>query len=113
MSVTVKVSLSERKMLEALGLGSGGQTRRYLAGRVRSRCDKYVPKDTGLLKNTAQVSGGGISVRYVQPYAKAQFYGNYRHRDPRRGRLWHRRMLQRERNALLGELERYLEGRPG
>jgi len=113
LSVTVAVYLNEKSLRKKFGLGSGQKAQKYLATRVRQRCDKYVPKDTGLLKNTALVSGSGDSIRYIQPYAKAQFYRNYRHADPRRGQFWHKRMLQREGTALLGDMKRYLEGRPG
>lgn len=113
MRCTVKTVLAPEKLKSAFGLGSGGRGQQYLARRARQRSDKYVPKDTGLLKNTAVVSPKGDTITYVQPYARKQFYVNYHHADPKRGRFWHKRMLQAEGKALERELQAYLERRPG
>lgn len=113
MKCTVKTALSPPKLKSAFGLGVNGRGRRYLARRVRQRSDKYVPKDTGLLKNTAVVSPRGETITYVQPYARKQFYVNYHHADPKRGHQWHKRMLRAERKELQKELRAYLERRPG
>lgn len=104
----VTVTLPVEQILKSRGLGSSGGARRYLAQRVRVRCDKYVPYDTGLLKNTAQISGDGSAVTYVQPYAEKQFYVAYHHDDPNRGHQWHQRMLAAEGSALVGDLQAYL-----
>ena len=37
--------------------------------------EKYVPKKEGYLRETSKVATDGSSVYYVQPYARAQFYG--------------------------------------
>ena len=113
MKCSVTVDFKPKKLLVAYGLGSSQRGQKYLARRVRQRMDKYVPKDTGLLKNTAKVSSKGETITYVQPYARKQFYVNYRHADPKRGPQWHRRMLRAEGKALRGELQAYLERRPG
>lgn len=111
MSLQVKVNVDTGKILKKFGFGADRGAGRYAAGRVKERCDKYVPKDTGLLKNTAKVSGDRVT--YVQPYAKKQFYGDYRHTDPRRGKFWHRRMLQKEGQMLEAEVKRYVKRRGG
>lgn len=113
MKYSATVALQPKKLCSAYGLGNSRKGQRYLARRVRQRSDKYVPKDTGLLKNTAVVSSRGETITYVQPYARKQFYGNYRHADPRRGARWHQRMLRAEGKALRLELQSYLERRPG
>lgn len=107
----VQVNLPVEKILAARGLGQRGGAGKFLGNQVRQRCDNYVPKDTGLLKDTAEVSADGRRIRYVQPYAAEQFYGEYRHADPNRGDHWHRRMLSREKAALLDALRRYMAGR--
>ena len=113
MRYAVKVALQPKKLMEDYGLGASQKGQRYLAQQVRQRSDKYVPKDTGLLKNTAQVSGRGDAITYVQPYARKQFYVNYHHADPQRGHHWHQRMVRAEGKALRKELQAYLERRPG
>ena len=72
-------------------------------------CDKYVPYDTGRLKNTARVSGDGRYITYPQAYAGAQFHRDYRHSDPLRGSHWEKRMLLHEKARLLREFQRSLK----
>ena len=103
-----RVELSVSGILSRRGLGASGRLRKQLGQQVLRRCDKYVPYDTGRLKNTAVLSPEGGRITYAQPYAARQFYENYRHRDPNRGDHWHRRMLSREREALLAALRRSL-----
>lgn len=74
-----------------------------LAKAVLRRCDKYVPLDTGALKGSGQVQGNRII--YKMPYARAQYYLPYAHKDPRRGRFWEKRMLAAERKALEKEIK--------
>lgn len=48
--------------------------RKKVASEVKRLCDPYVPKDTGDLKDTAQVLTDGVL--YDQPYAAVQYYTN-------------------------------------
>lgn len=108
----VRVRLNPEKLCQVYGLGPSGSGRKFLAQQVRQRSDKYVPKDTGNLKNSAVVSPSGETITYPTGYAGIQFYRNYRHIDPNRGPQWHQRMLQREGDALTAEVETYLKRRP-
>ncbi len=102
--MTITTDLSPERILLSHGLGRSSAGRQRLARGVRRRCDKYVPLDTGYLKGSAVISRDGRVITYPVSYAAAQFYGHYHHSDPLRGRLWHERMLEREREALLGEV---------
>lgn len=93
MKARVIFDLSPEKILARRGLGTSNRARLRLARSVRDRCDKYVPFDTGYLKGSAAISPDGKRLTYSAPYARAQYYGLYRHSDPKRGRLWDRRML--------------------
>lgn len=108
----VILELDAEKILESYGLGRSHRARLQLARQVRRRCDKYVPFDTGCLKNTAKVSPDGRSITYPQDYAAAQYRKYYHHSDPNRGPHWERRMLLNEGPQLLSEFEASLkEGR--
>lgn len=107
----VTVRFSPAKSLAARGMGGSTAARQRLCAMVRRRCDKYVPKDTGLLKNSAYETADGSAIVYPQPYAERQFYVNYRHSDPNRGCRWHQRMLSREAAALTRDLGAWMEGR--
>lgn len=110
MKITLKTDIG--KIRASYGLGTSNRARQQLARQVRRRCDKYVPYDTGQLKNTATISPDGRELTYPQSYAGAQYYRNYHHSDPVRGAHWETRMLLSEKGQLLREFERTLkEGR--
>ena len=46
-----------------------------MANDAHQAMEKYVPKKEGTLRETSKVATDGSSVYYVQPYARAQFYG--------------------------------------
>lgn len=46
-----------------------------MANDAHQAMEKYVPKKEGTLRETSKVATNGSSVYYVQPYARAQFYG--------------------------------------
>lgn len=104
------LELDVGKILASYGLDTSDRARIFLAQQVRRRCDKYVPYDTGRLKNTAEISADGRTVTYPQSYAAAQYRKYYRHSDPGRGPRWERRMLLNERPQLLAEFERAIKG---
>ena len=108
MTCTVTVQFSADHTLAKRGMGKDHALRKYLANRVRLRCDPYVPMQSGTLKNTAQVSRGGEFIVYPQPYAHYQYHGivmagrapkHYTgepvayHGAPMRGKQWDKRMM--------------------
>lgn len=109
----VDVDIDVQKIMHSYGLGSSNKTRKALAANVRRRCDKYVPFDTGTLKNTAQVTGDGRSIIYPQSYARKQYTIPYKHSDPLRGANWDSRMVANEKDQLVADMEAYVKGRPG
>lgn len=111
--MTVRVRLDTQRCRGNRGLGSSGAARKYLASRAMERCRRYVPVDTGRLRDSARLSPDGRTITYPVPYAASQFYGSWRHRDPLRGDRWHRRMLRREGRALLANMEAYFGRRRG
>ena len=46
-----------------------------MANDAQQAMGKYVPKKSGDLRDDAKVATDGSSVYYVEPYARAQFYG--------------------------------------
>lgn len=109
----VDVDIDVQKIMHSYGLGSSDQARKVLASDVRRRCDKYVPFDTGTLKDTAQVSGDGRSIVYPQSYAGKQYTVPYKHSDPLRGDHWDSRMMSNEKEQLIKDMDAYVKGRPG
>lgn len=98
MSITVKIN-SLAEILSKRGLETGGNVQRFIGNEVMKRCEKYVPLRAGPLKNTVQVLENGREVRYVQPYARTQYYSARKPGSttgPLRGPKWFERMKSAE-----------------
>ena len=108
---------------------------RYLADRVRARCDPYVPMSSGALKN-ARISHNGAQLIYAGPYAHYQYVGqvmgpnvltkvgwrsmakkggkHYTGRAisysgaPMRGSYWDKRMMADHRGDLVQDMQAYV-----
>lgn len=103
MKVTVTLN-SLNEILAKRGLEIGGKVQRFLGTEVARRSDKFVPLRAGPLKNTAQVLKDGAEVRYIQPYARRQYYSPRRAGSatgPLRGPKWFERMKAAEGKDLI------------
>ena len=56
-----------------LGLESNGRAQKFFTNTCRSHMDKYVPKDTGALRENVVMKSDSIT--YQSPYAHAQYIG--------------------------------------
>lgn len=56
-----------------LGIEPNGRVSKYFAERCYHHMDKYVPKDTGSLRENVIIDNDGIT--YKSPYAHAQYVG--------------------------------------
>lgn len=56
-----------------LGIEPNGKVQKYFTERCYQHMDKYVPKDTGNLRDTVEITSD--SVTYLMPYAHAQYVG--------------------------------------
>lgn len=56
-----------------LGIGEGGKIQKFCIDTVANHMDKYIPKDTGVLRQS--VRKDEKSIHYEQPYAHAQYIG--------------------------------------
>lgn len=88
---------SERELLSARGLETGGSVQRYVDSEVLRLTAPYIPFKTGNLirSGTLGTVVGSGTVQYVAPYAKRQYYrkGKIGSRtEPLRGPLWFERM---------------------
>lgn len=76
------------KILLKRSLNKNGKGQRFFTGEVRRLSDLYVPKKSGILKNTAIETA--TSITYNTPYARKQYY---EHKGSGlRGKLWDVRM---------------------
>ncbi len=85
------------QLLHDHGMDEGGIVQNYVDNEVIRLCDPYVPMLSGTLKNSAKTAsdiGGGV-VRYKTPYARHQYYTqfrNYSNQSGLRGSKWFERM---------------------
>ena len=56
-----------------LGIEPNGRVQKFFTNTCRNHMDKYVPKDTGVLRET--VVKGTDYIKYNAPYAHAQYVG--------------------------------------
>lgn len=96
----IKVDFSSADtLLSGLGLEERGRVQRFFTDDVMRRADKYVPFESGVLKNSAQVVDNGTAITYTTPYARYLYYGKLyvdpiyligAFHDPVTGRFWSR-----------------------
>jgi len=63
--------ISEIKM--NLGIEPNGRVQKFFTNTCYKHMDKYVPRDTGVLRETVNLQADSIT--YQSPYAHAQYVG--------------------------------------
>lgn len=102
----IKLEMNNFSKIEnRLGLDKNGKADLKLAQICARRNDKYVPMDTGKLKNTVVVSAG--SYTYIQPYAHKQYHTNKGR--GLRGAYWYERMKSAEIGVIKKEIQEYIK----
>lgn len=97
-----------------LGIKPNGRVQKYFTERCYQHMDKYVPRDTGALRDTVRKTIDSIT--YKMPYAHAQYIGvihgtpikpeNYT--TPGTGPYWDERVKTAEMNDIVKECQEYL-----
>ncbi len=127
MKIEVHSTFRAKTTVRRLGIGPDKGLQKYVAARIRLRCDPYVPKRSeklgGTLKNTAQIAPDGSTITYVQPYAHYQYAGlamagrapkHYtgkmlQHNEaPMRGPYWDERMMADHRADVEADAAAYM-----
>lgn len=95
-----------------LGIEPNGKVQKYFTERCYQHMDKYVPKDTGNLRENVILDSDSIT--YQSPYAHAQYVGytkgpvlNYT--TPGTGPYWDKRMVSVEINDIIKECQEYMK----
>lgn len=94
-----------------LGIEPNGRVQKYFTARCYQHMDKYVPKDTGNLRENVILDSDSIT--YQSPYAHAQYVGytkgpvlNYT--TPGTGPYWDKRMVSVEINDIVKECQAFI-----
>lgn len=104
--MAIKVQIDKAsKIKKRLGIEKNGKAQLFLATEATKRMDKYVPKESGVLKDSHDIEPHKIT--YFQPYARKQFYTNKG--KGIRGKKWHLKMLSAEKKLLVRDIENYVK----
>lgn len=104
--MAIKVQIDKAsKIKKRLGIEKNGKAQLFLATEATKRMDKYVPKESGVLKDSHDIEPHKIT--YFQPYARKQFYTNKG--KGIRGKKWHLKMLSAEKKMLVKDIENYVK----
>lgn len=100
-----------------LGIEPHGKVQKFFTNTCARHMDKYIPKDTGMLRNNIDIQADGIT--YQSPYAHYQYKGeredgshkvkNYT--TPGTGSYWDRRMVSAEIETVVKEVQDYVRSK--
>ena len=95
-----------------LGIEPNGRVQKFFTNTCYRYMDKYVPKDTGLLRENVTIESNRIT--YEQPYAHAQYIGEVNggqvvnYTTPGTGPYWDKRMVSAEIQDVVAEVQNYV-----
>ena len=111
-SISIKVQMNDA-LRNKIAEINNPTTMLAIHNTLAKRCDPYVPFLEGPLSQTAVVSARGV--RYIQPYARRQYYGdNFNHTlefHPLASARWDEAMLRDHGEEFNKEVEEILEWR--
>lgn len=97
-----------------LELEPNGKVQKFLTDTCYRYMDKYVPKDTGMLRTN--VDKGANYITYESVYAHAQYVGRIKggkvtnYTTPGTGPYWDKRMWSAEKEQVIREVQEYVNG---
>ena len=95
-----------------LGIEPNGKVQKFFTNTCYRYMDKYVPKDTGALRETVTIDSNSIT--YEQEYAHAQYIGEVNggkvvnYTTPGTGPYWDKRMVSAEIQDVIAEVQNYV-----
>ena len=101
-------------MSQSRGLEKGGRTQKYIDREVLELSERYTPRDTGELVNSARRSTkvGEGSIVYKTPYARSVYHTKKNYKgSPMRGAYWFDRMKTDNVDKLRDEAAKMAGGR--
>lgn len=95
-----------------LGIEPNGKVQKFFTNTCYRYMDKYVPKDTGALRETVTIDSNSIT--YEQPYAHAQYIGKINggqvvnYTTPGTGSYWDERMKSVDMQNVVAEVQNFV-----
>lgn len=126
--MNVKLDLpSAAGLVQKKGFGPDGHVQKFHTANVNRRIGKYMPHLTGVLETKLKFAHG-TKIVILGPYAKYQYYGKVmvgappkvvtdrnleytKTHNPQAGPFWDRALVAAEGDALVSDLQNYIDGR--
>ena len=95
-----------------LGIEPNGRVQKFFTNTCYRYMDKYVPKDTGVLRENVTIDSNSIT--YEQPYAHAQYIGEVNggtvvnYTTPGTGSYWDERMKSADMQNVVAEVQSFV-----
>ena len=95
-----------------LGIDVDGRVQRFFTDTCARHMDKYIPRDTGMLRTNINKTANSIT--YESPYAHAQYIGNVKgspvvnYTTAGTGPYWDRKMVTAEMEDIIREVQNYV-----
>lgn len=95
-----------------LGINASGKVQKFFTNSCRKFMDKYVPFDTGALREN--VTTTNTSITYESPYSHYQYIGISRkgaplnYKTPGTGSHWDKKMWSAEGDSVVKETQKFL-----
>ena len=96
-----------------LGIEPNGRVQKFFTNTCYRYMDKYVPKDTGILRENVTINSNSIT--YEQPYAHAQYVGEVNggtvvnYTTPGTGPYWDERMKSADMQNVVAEVQDFID----
>ena len=98
-----------------LGIEPNGKVQKFFTNTCYRYMDKYVPKDTGALRETVTIDSNSIT--YEQEYASYQYYGERKdgshkvsnYTTPGTGPYWDKRMVSADMQNVVAEVQDFID----
>ena len=96
-----------------LGIEPNGKVQKFFTNTCYRYMDKYVPKDTGVLRENVTIDSNSIT--YEQQYAHAQYIGEVNggqvvnYTTPGTGPYWDKRMVSADMQNVVAEVQDFID----
>lgn len=110
----MQVKMKPTSVIKAnLGIEPNGRVQKFFTNTCYRYMDKYVPKDTGILRENVTINSNSIT--YEQPYAHAQYVGEVNggtvvnYTTPGTGPYWDERMKSADMQNVVAEVQDFID----
>lgn len=131
MSTRIKVEMKPVSIIvNRLGVGKDGDVQRFATNAIHRRITRYMPFRSGALATKSKHIKGPTEIEVAAPYARYQYYGKVMvgkapktvtdrdlhydtSKNPDAGPFWDRALMSHERDAIIADIQTYVNRKAG